>query len=119
MMKNKIRKVSVTRLVKWYKESLGSVSDKSFFFPVFRRGRPVGGQAVLYNTARVQLNKEREVLGLGKITWHSWRIGAAAEAARKRVSREVIMKSGGWISGAVDIYIRFQDRGVMVGDALL
>ena len=118
-MKNKIRKVSVTRLVKWYKESLGSVSDNSFFFPVFRRGRPVGGRAVSYNTARVQLNKEREVLGLGKITWHSWPIGAAAEAARKRVSREVIMKSGGWISGAVDTFIRFQDRGVMVGDALL
>ena len=43
--------------------------------------------------------------------WKAWRIGAASEAARSRVSRNVIMQSGGWSSSAVDTYMRVQDAG--------
>ena len=45
--------------------SLGNVSKESFFFPVFRRGK-----AVFYDSARTQLNKEKVVLELGKVTLH-------------------------------------------------
>jgi len=51
--------------------------------------------------------------------WKAWRIGATSEAARSRVSRNVIMQSGGWRSSAVDTYLRVQDAGVRVVDALL
>ena len=66
----------------------------------------------------LQLIKLREELGLGNITWHSGRIGAASEAARKKVSRNVIKRSGGWLSSAVDAYMRVDDPGVLVGHAL-
>ena len=86
---------------------------------MFRRGKVLKNKAVSYNSARVQLNKERDLLGLGMVTWHSGRIRAATEAAKKKASREVIMKSGGLKSSAVDIYMRVLDPGVMVGDLLL
>ena len=119
LTKSKIGKLSVTSLVKWYLESMGDIPGDAYIFPVFKRGVPVWGQAVSYNTARIQLNKIKEELGLGDITWHSGRIGAASEAHKKRVSRNVIMKSGGWVSSAVDTYMRVEDPGVLVGDALL
>ena len=53
------------------------------------------------------------------MSWHSGRIGAASEAARKKVSRNVIMRSGGWRSSAVDTYMRVVDAGVLVGDTVL
>ena len=119
LTKSKIGKVSVTELVRWYCKSLGDISEEAYIFPVFREGKPVGDQAVSYYAARKQLNKERELLGLGKVTWHSGRIGAATEASKKGVSRNVIMRGGGWRSSAVDSYIRVEDAGVRVGDALL
>ena len=66
----------------------------------------------------MQLIKEREALHLGRVTWHSGRIGAASEAARRKVSRNVIMQSGGWRSSAVDTYMRVVDAGVRVGHAV-
>ena len=119
LTKGKIDDISVTDLVRWYLKSLGDVPSEAYIFPVFRKGKPVWDQAVSYNAARVQLNKEREALGLGKVTWNSGRIGAATEAARSRVSRNVIMRSGGWRSSAVDTYMRVEETGVRVGDALL
>ena len=119
LTKGKISLVSVTELVRWYFKSLGDISEEAFIFPVFRRGKPVGGEAVSYFAARKQLNKERELLGLGKVTWHSGRIGAATGASRKGISRNVIMRGRGWRSSAVDSYIRLEDAGVRVGDALL
>ena len=119
LTKGKIRGVSVTRLVKWYFESLGFIPSEAFIFPVFRWGKPVWKQAVSYDSSRRQLNRIREELSLGKITWHSGRIGAATEASKKKVGRNVIMKSGGWKSSAVDTYMRVLDAGVRVGDALL
>ena len=119
LTKSKIGKVSVTGLVEWYLRSLGDIPGDAYIFPVFRRGKAVWGQAVSYNTARIQLNKIKAELGLGNITWHSGRIGAASEASRKMVSKNVIMKSGGWRSSAVDVYMRVEDPGVLVGDALL
>ena len=50
---------------------------------------------------------------------HSGRIGAAAEAAKKGISRNMIMKSGGWKSSAGDIYMRVKEPGVTLGDSLL
>ena len=102
LTKSKICKVSVTDLVRWYFKSSWDISSEAYIFPVFRRGKPVWDQAVSYNSARIQLNKERELLGLGKVTWHSGRIGAATEASRKKISRNIIMRSGGWKSSAVD-----------------
>ena len=119
LTKKKVGKISVTKLVCWYKKSLGDVSEDSFFFPVFRQGRVVEDKAVSYNSARMQLNKERVALKLGKITWHSGRIGAATEAAKNRISRNVIIKSGRGKSSAVDIYMRVKELGVTVGDSLL
>ena len=61
--------------------------------------------------------------GLGSLesweAWKAWKMGEASEAPRSRVSRNVIMRSGGWKSSAVDSYIRVEDAGVRVGDALL
>ena len=119
LTKGKIDGVSVTSLVKWYFRSLGEVPDEAFIFPLFRRGEPVWDRPVSYNAARLQLIKERETLDLGRVSWHSGRIGAASEAARKKVSRNVIMRSGGWRSSAVDTYMRVVDAGVIVGDAVL
>ena len=119
LTKKKILGVSVTRLVRWYFRSLGDIPSEAFIFPVFRRGKAVWSQAVSYNSARIQLNKLRVELDLGNVTWHSGRIGAATEAARKKVSKNVIMKGGGWRSSAVDVYMRVEDAGVRVGDALL
>ena len=77
------------------------------------------GQAVSYFAARKQLVKERELLGLGEVTWHSRLIGGATEASNKGISRSVIMRGRGWRSSAVDSYIRVEDAGVRMGDALL
>ena len=119
LTKGKIGPVSVTALVQWYLQSLGDISEEAFIFPVFRKWKPVEGQAVSYFAARKQLIKERGLLGLGNVTWHSGRIGGATEASKKGVSRSVIMRGGGWRSSAVDSYIRVEDAGVKLGDALL
>ena len=119
LTKGRIGSVSVTALIQWYLKSLGGVSEEAFIFPVFRGGKAVEGQAVSYCAARKQLLRERELLGLGGVTWHSGRIGGATEASRKGVSRSVIMRGGGWRSSAVDSYIRVEDAGVQMGDALL
>ena len=119
LTKSKIGSVSVTDLVRWYLKSLGDISGEAFIFPMFGRGRSVGSQAVSYFAARKQLIKGRELLGLGKVTWHSGRIGGATEAAKKGISRSIIMRGGGWRSSAVDSYIRVEDAGVTMGDALL
>ena len=119
LSKAKIGSVSVTALVQWYLESLGDISEESFIFPVFRKGKAVQDQAVSYCAARKQLCKERELLGLGGVSWHSGRIGGATEASRMGISRSVIMRGGGWRSSAVDSYIRVEDAGVKMGDAVL
>ena len=99
--------------------ALGDVGEDSYVFPMFRRGKAVGTQAVSYCAARKQLLKERVLLGLGQVSWHSGRIGDATEASKKGLSRSVIMKAGGWRSSAVDSYIRVEDAGVQMGDAVL
>ena len=119
LTKKKILGVSVTELVRWYFRSLGNIPGEAFIFPVFRRGEGVWAQAVSYDSARIQLKAMTAELDLGNITWHSGRIGAASEAARKKVGRNEIMKGGGWRSSAVDVYMRVTDAGVRVGDALL
>ena len=118
LTKNKLGSVSVTELVEWYLGSLGAIGEDSYIFPMFRKGKAMN-RAVSYNMARVQLLKERTVLGLGEVSWHSGRIGGASEAAKKGLSRSVIMHAGGWRSRAVDSYIRVQDAGVQIGDAVL
>ena len=114
LTKEKVGKRWVTKLIQRYRKLLGDVSEDSVFFPVFRRGKVVEDKAVSYSSARTQLHKNRVLLRLGKITWRSGRIGAAREAAKKKISRKVIMKSGGWKSSAVDIYMRVKDPGLTV-----
>jgi hypothetical protein len=86
---------------------------------VFREGVAVGSRAISYCAARKQLLRERVLLGLGLISWHSGRIGGATEASKKGLSRSVIMKAGGWRSSAVHSYIGVDDAGVQMGDAVL
>ena len=74
LTKGKIGSVSVTSLIRWYLRSLGDVGEDSYVCPVFRRGKAVGTQAVSYCAARKQLLKERVLLGLGQVSWHSGRI---------------------------------------------
>ena len=119
LTKSKMGSVSVTALVEWYLRSLGDMGEDGYIFPVFRKGKAVEKQAVSYNMARKQLLKERVLLGLGQVSWHSGRIGGASEASKKGLSRSVIMRAGGWRSSAVDTYIRVNDAGVQMGDAVL
>ena len=119
LTKSKMGSVSVTALVEWYLRSLGDVGEDSYVFPVFRKGKAVETQAVSYCAARKQLLKERVLLGLGRVSWHSGRIGGASEASKKGLSRSVIMRAGGWRSSAVDSYTRVKDAGVQMGDAVL
>ena len=119
LTKGRMGFVSVTALVEWYLRSLGDVGEDGYVFPVFRKGKAVEKQAVSYNMARKQLLKERVLLGLGRVSWHSGRIGGATEASKKGLSRSVIMRAGGWRSSAVDSYIRVRDAGVQMGDAVL
>ena len=119
LTKAKLGSVSVTALVQWYLGSLGDISEEAFIFPVFRRGKAVQDKAVSYCAARKQLLREKELLSLGEVSWHSGRIGGATEAAKMGIDRSVIMRGGGWRSSAVDGYIRVEDAGVKMGDAVL
>ena len=119
LTKSRMGSVSVTALVEWYLRSLGDVGEDGYVFPVFRKGKAVETQAVSYCAARKQLLKERVLLGLGRVSWHSGRIGGATEASKKGLSRSVVMRAGGWRSSAVDSYIRVRDAGVQMGDAVL
>ena len=45
--------------------------------------------------------------------------GCEASKAARRVLRNVIVRSGCWRSSATDTYMRMQDAGIRLGDALL
>ena len=114
----KIGKASIFKMLRWYFDSFGDLEDESYIFPVFKKGLPVWTKAVSYGVARLQLMKERTSLRLGRITWHSGRIGAATQASKMGVSREVIKLAGRWKSDAVDTYIRVKDASKMLGTVL-
>ena len=76
-------------------------------------------KSVSYGSARCQLVKEVKLLGLGKLTLHSARIGAATRGAEAGLSRESIRACGGWKSDAVDGYIRLKKPGVVFSDKML
>ena len=116
---NKIGKVSIRKMLMWYFDSFDDMEDEAYIFPVFKKGLPVWTKAVSYGVARLQLMKERTSLGLGKVTWHSGRIGAATLASKNGVSRNVIKMAGRWKSDAVDTYIRVKEAGKIVGKALV
>ena len=59
------------------------------------------------------LVKEVKLLGLGKLTLHSTRIGATIRRVEVGLSRESIKTGGGWRSDAVDDYIRLEEPGVV------
>ena len=63
---------------------------------------------VSFGTVRCQLVKEVKLLGLGKLTLHSARIGAATRGAEAGLSRESFKTCGGWRSDPVDGYIRLK-----------
>ena len=80
---------------------------------------PVRDTSVSHGTARCQLLKEVRVLGLGKLTLNSARIGAATRGAEAGLSRENIKACGGCKSDAVDVYIKLKEPGVTFTDRIL
>ena len=61
----------------------------------------------------------RQRQGLSNISLHSGRIRGVMEAAVASVGRADIMEAGGWVSDAVDAYIRPQGKGNGVNRALV
>ena len=119
----KYGKVSVPGILRWYLKSLG-LEGEDVLFPRFRNKGNKGVVAikdtpVSYGTARGQLVKEVKLLGLGKLTLHSARIGAATRGAEAGLSRESIKACGGWRSDAVDGYIRLKEPGVVFSNRML
>ena len=92
-------------------------------FPRFRNGGkgvlPIKGISVSYKAAAEQLKAEVKRLGLGNISLHSGRIGAATAGARAGMAREQLKACGGWRSDAVDGYIRVKEAGIAFTDKML
>ena len=63
-------------------KSLGDIPKEAYIFQVYCRRKSVWDQVVSYNSARMQFNKEKEPLELGKVTWYSGRIRADTGVAR-------------------------------------
>ena len=100
------------------------MKGEDVLFPRFRNSGkkgvvPIRDTPVSYGTARSQLLKEVGLLGLGNLTMHSARIGAATRGAEAGLSRENIKACGGWKSDAVDVYIKLKKPGVTFTDRML
>ena len=79
----------------------------------------IKGVSVSYKAAAEQLKAEVKRLGLGNISLHSGRIGAATAGARAGMAREDLKACGGWRSDAVDGYIRVVEPGIVFTDKML
>ena len=77
-----------------------------------------GSKPIGYDTVRKQFKLTCEELGLSDLDIHSCRIGGASEASRLGAPREVVKRTGGWKSAAVDGYIRPEGPMRMVVDLL-
>ena len=113
------RGFSIKNIIKWYLRSFDRIPGEGFLFPKIVNGNPVWEEKVTYGKARSQLLRICENLGLEKLTLHSPRIGAASDAARAGVGREIIKKGGNWRSDALDLYIQVDQPGVILGDELM
>ena len=109
---------SVAELLRWYLQSFPG-SRSQYVFPTTRKEVPNPNKPVPYSTARIHLVSERERLGLGKVTWHSFRRGSATAAAAAGISRTSIKKQGNWKSDCVELYIESRTLGDKIGRALL
>ena len=75
---------------------------------------------VSYAVAYRCLEKLKTELGLSAgLTWHCFRIGAASRGAQLGVSRGMIKEAGLWKSEVVDLYMRLENPGVVLSEALL
>ena len=111
--------VSVAKILRWYKQSLGLQQADYFFCKLGRRSEVLRSDFIKYQEARAILDREQEYLGIRGLTLHSGRVGAATEASEEGVSRDNIKTAGDWRSEAVDVYIKSKDEGKEVSRALV
>ena len=110
---------TVAGLLKWYLDSLPPMSRSQYLFPTSRKEVPNLNRPVPYSTARLHLVSDREKLGLGKITWHSFRRGSVTVAAEAGISRTSIKKQGKWRSDCIELYIESRSIGEKIGRAIV
>ena len=86
------------------------LKGEDMLFPRMRQSKgevvPIKGLWVLYGAAAGQLKAEVKKLGLGDISLHSGRIGAATAGTVAGISRDQLKACGGGKSNAVDLYIQ-------------
>lgn len=70
----------------------------------------IGGSPVSYNFVTLNLRKAITFIGLDPLAYkgHSFRIGAATQAAKSGFSESYIQQLGRWNSNAMKRYIRIQ-----------
>ena len=99
------------------------MKSEDVVFPRFRNGKkevvPIKSISVSYGTAAGQLKAEVKRLGLGDISLHSGRIGAATAGAQAGMTKEQLKACGGWKSDAVETYIRVKRPGIVFTDKML
>ena len=113
--------VGPAELIQWYWRNVGKPRS-GFMFGSFRsvKGevRVNGSRPIGYDTVRKQFKAMCMELGLPELDIHSCRIGGASEASRLGAPSEVVKRTGGWKSAAVDGYIRPEGPMKMVVDLL-
>ena len=106
---DKVGGVCLPEIVRWYVRGL-DLKGEDMLFPRMRQSKgevvPIKGLGVSYGAAASQLKAEVKRLGLGDISLHSGRIGAATVGSVAGVSRDRLKACGGWKSNAVDLYIQ-------------
>lgn len=111
--------VAVSDIIMWHLKALQIPPHGYVFCQVDKFGNPKFGECIKYAEARLDLIREQERLGIEGLTLHSGRIGGATAAAAAGVDRAVIKKQGGWLSDAVDLYIRAEGQDMKVSEALV
>ena len=110
---------SVPDIVRWYLRAVHLKESDYVLCYIDQKGRCHPDRCITYMEARRLMMKEQALLGLRKLSLHSWRIGGASEAAAVGVRRAEIMKAGGWKSKAVDLYIRPLGEGQEISRKLV
>ena len=118
----KVGGVFLPEMVRWYVGGLG-LKGEEMLFPRMRHSKgevvPIKRLAVSYGSAAGQLKAKVKRLGLGNISLHSGRIGAATAGAMAGISREHLKACGGWKSDAVNLYIQVDKPGIAFSGKML